>query len=126
MKKKILIVAALLVIAAIALVFLTGGHRRYRRNCQMDNIIHQRTDDWDDCTTVTIVQSATRELGCTNYVVKLYVVAEDLQGYTLKQLQSMKPEQAEATGVLTHACTATIQIDNKTNHVLRFHHEALL
>jgi hypothetical protein len=109
--------------------FVGSRHCRnpaHRRNCQKDDIIHQRTNDWDNLTTVTIVQSIDRELGCTNYVVKLYVVAEDMQGYTLKQLQTMKPEQADACGVLTHACTATIQLDTKTNHGLRFHHEALL
>lgn len=130
MKKKILIILlAVLLLAAAVLLPFAGNHRRYRRNCQMDDIIHQRTNDWDDFTTVTVIQSTQWMLDCTSYQVKLYLVSENLQGYTLKQLQSMKPEQAEdavAAGVLTHACTATIQTDSKTGHVLRFHHEALL
>ena len=103
-------------------------------NRLMDDIIHQRSDDWDNLTTVSVIQDAFGELGSgsTTYTVKLYVVDESAMsagGYTLDKLWQMSPEQADAaaaSGIMIHAGTAKIELESRTNQVLRFQLEALM
>lgn len=111
-----------------------SGSKRSQMNRLMDDIIHQRSDDWDNLTTVSVIQDAFGELssGSTTYTVKLYVVDESAMsagGYTLDKLWQMSPEQADAaaaSGIMIHAGTAKIELESRTNQVLRFQLEALM
>ncbi len=102
-----------------------SGEERYSYNCQMDEIIHDRTDDWDEETTVGIVESAYRKFtkGYTTYNVALYTVDEaalEASGDTLDTARGLSKSPAAKKEYLTRAAAAEIQVDNKTGEVLSF------
>ena len=110
------------------------AEERYENNCDMDEKIHEQTDDYDSLTTVTTIESAYKKLGkgCTTYNVAVYVVDDAAlpeSDYTLESLRGLSKSKAAAaakTGVMTKAATAVIVVDNKTGEVLQFSMEALM
>ena len=94
----------------------------------MDAIVHDKTDDYDDLTTVTTVESAYKKLGkgYTTYNVAVYVVDDEslaASDYTLESLRGLSKSKAAAAakaGVMTRAANVTIRVDNKTGEVLEF------
>ncbi len=101
------------------------SEERYSYNCQMDEIIHAETDDWDEDTTVGVVESAYRKFGkgYTTYNVALYTVDEaalEVSGDTLDTARGLSKTPATKKEYLTRAATAEIQVDNKTGEVLSF------
>lgn len=137
MRKALLIgIPALLVLCAIICGILFYGAtpqiwtagKREAMGRTMDAHIHARTDDWDGLTTVTVVERAEKELfsGQTTYTVRLYVVAEGADPIPLWRLDPQQADEAAAAGTMTHACTATVQLDDKTGSILRFYTEAYL
>ncbi len=98
---------------------------RYTVNCQMDGIIHDETDDWDEAVTAGIVESAYRKFGkgYTTYNVALYTVDEsalEASGDTLEAVRGLSKSPAAKHDALTKAAAAQIQVDNKTGGVLAF------
>lgn len=110
------------------------AEERYDYNCDMDAIVHEKTDDYDDLTTVTTIESAYKKLGkgYTTYNVAVYVVDDAAMAdsdYTLERLRGLSKSKAAAaakTGVMTRAANVTIRVDNKTGEVLEFNMEALM
>lgn len=137
-KKHALTLAALFVVSALILVgylFYYYDHNsisgsfskeeRFSYNCQMDEIIHDQTDDWEEETTVGVVESAYRKFGkgYTTYNVALYTVDEaalEASGDTLDTARGLSKSPAAKKEYLTRAATAEIQVDNKTGEVLSF------
>lgn len=107
---------------------------RLEKNCQMDDLVHDKTDDWDQEQTVTTIESAYKKLGkgYTTYNLAVYVVDEDALAdskYTLEKLQGLSKSKAAAAakdGVMTRAANVTIQVDDKTGEVLKITVEALM
>ena len=107
---------------------------RYEYNCDMDEKIHEQTDDYDALTTVTTIESAYKKLGegYTTYNVAVYVVDDDAlsaSDYTLESLRGLSKSKASAAakaGVMVKAATAVIVVDNKTGDVLEFTMDALM
>lgn len=144
--KILLIIAVALAVVLCVSIFLihrynTTSHsdrysdsKRSQMHRLMDDIIHQRSNDWDGLTTVAVIQDAYGELGggSTVYTVKLYVVDESAMtaaGHTLDKLWQMAPNQADAaaaSGIMIHAGTAKIELESRTDRVLRFQLEALM
>ena len=98
---------------------------RYSVNCQMDEIIHDQTDDWDQDVTAGIVESAYRKFtkGYTTYNVALYTVDEaalEASGDTLEKVRGLSKSPASKHEALTKAATATIAVNDKTQEVLSF------
>jgi hypothetical protein len=100
----------------------------------MDAIVHDKTDDYDDLTTVTTVESAYKKLGkgYTTDNVAVYVVDDEAlaaSDYTLESLRGLSKSKAAAAakaGVMTRAANVTIRVDNKTGEVLEFKMDALM
>ena len=110
------------------------AEERYEYNCDMDEKIHEQTDDYDALTTVTTIESAYKKLGegYTTYNVAVYVVDDDAlsaSDYTLESLRGLSKSKASAAakaGVMVKAATAVIVVDNKTGDVLEFTMDALM
>jgi len=110
------------------------AEERYDYNCDMDAIVHDKSDDYDGLTTVTTVESAYKKLGkgYTTYNVAVYVVDDEAlaaSDYTLESLRGLSKSKAAAAakdGVMTRAANVTIRVDNKTGEVLEFKMEALM
>lgn len=102
-----------------------SAEERYSYNCQMDEIIHDQTDEWDADVTVGTVESAYRKFGkgYTIYNVALYTVDEaalEASGDSLETVRGLSKSPASKHDALTRAATAQIQVDNKTGEVLFF------
>ena len=110
------------------------AEERYEYNCDMDEKIHEQTDDYDALTTVTTIESAYKKMGevYTTYNVAGYVVDDDAlsaSDYTLESLRGLSKSKASAAakaGVMVKAATAVIVVDNKTGDVLEFTMDALM
>lgn len=108
--------------------------QRFDKNCEMDQLVHDNTDDWDEETTVTTVESAYKKLGkgYTTYNLAVYVVNEEAleaSEYTLEKLQGLSKSKAAAAakdGVMTRAANISIQVDDKTGEVLEITMDALM
>jgi len=98
---------------------------RLEKNCSMDAIIHAQTDDWDDCTTVTIVESAYKKLG-KGYIthnVAVYIVdvdALEAAGDDLKAVQGLSKSKAADHFALKKVASAEIRLAEKSNELLSF------
>lgn len=107
---------------------------RLEKNCEMDKLVHDKTDDWDDNVTVTTVESAYKKLGkgYTTYNLALYVVDEEAleaSDVTLQKLQGMSKSKAAAAakdGLMTRAANVTLRVDDKTGEVLEITVDALM
>lgn len=98
---------------------------RYSANCQMNEIILDQTDDWDEGVTAGIVESAYRKFGkgYTTYNVALYTVDEaalEASGDSLETVRGLSKSPASKHDALTKAATAVIEVNNKTGEVLSF------
>jgi ECF transporter S component (folate family) len=110
------------------------AEERFEKNCEMDQLVHDNTDNWDQYTTITTVESAYKKLGegYTTYNVAVYVVDESAltnSDYTLESLRGLSKSKAAAAakaGVMTRAANVTIQVDNKTGQVLEYTVDALM
>lgn len=98
--------------------------QRYEINCQMNEIILDKTDDWDDETTVAIVESAYKKFGKSDiqYNVALYTVSEEAAADSeqLDTLRGLSKSKAAKNEALTRKANATIRADGKTQEVLDF------
>ena len=98
---------------------------RYEKNRQMDAIVLEKTNDWDDATTATVIESAYRKLGkgYIEYHVAVYTVDSDAlaaSGDTLEQVQGLSKSKAAKHPALTRVTYADIRVDTKTGEVLLF------
>lgn len=140
-KKQLVILIVLLLVGILGIcgyaVFnynttsLSSGYtaeERYDTNCSMIEIVQAQTDDWDDETLVTTVESAYPKFGedYITYTVAVYVVDEAaLEGYdqdleTIRGLSKSKAAAVAKDGVMTRVSIATIVQDKTTGEVLDF------
>lgn len=100
--------------------------QRYEANTKMTDVLVQESDDYDDLTLVTTVDSAYKEfLGKeTTYNVVIYSVDEEaLAGYDkdLEAIRGMSKSKAKAVaedGVMENIGSATVVLNNKTGEVV--------
>ena len=92
---------------------------RIEANKSMQPIVADKTDDWDDVTTVTIVESAYKKfLGDEiTYTVAVYTTEEQTVGDDIWKLSKSK---AAANETLTRVATATVVVNEDTGEVLSF------
>lgn len=107
---------------------------RYTKNCEMNQNVLDKTDDWDDETTVTIIESAYRQFGkgTTTYNVAIYIVDENRVAekaaeqedskttYDLDTLRGYSKSKAAADDAMQRVAYATIKVSNKNGEVLSF------
>ena len=104
------------------------AQERYEINTQMTDVVLQQSDDYDNDTLVTTVESAYKKfLGeTTTYNVAVYVVDDSaLTGYDkdLESIRGMSKSKAKAVaddGVMTRATDAVIVLNNDTGEVVSF------
>ncbi len=136
--RQVALLAALFVVGAACVVGYLFYHydhnslsasysteERYEYNCEMNEIILDYTDDWDEETTVGIVESAYRKFGrgYITYNVALYTVDEEAlaaSGDTLEQVRALSKSKAASHTALTRAADAVIRVDTDTGEVLEF------
>ena len=93
---------------------------RIEKNQAMQPIVLDNTDDWDDVTTMTCVESAygkflSKEI---TYTVAVYTVEEGVEmNDDIWMLSKSKAAKHEA---LTRVATATIVVNDKTGEVVSF------
>ena len=132
--KKQIALLAVLVLAGVASVFaylpmhysntsLSASYsteERIAANQSMNPIVLDQTDDWDDVTTMTCVESAygkflSKEI---TYNVAVYTVEEGVElDDSIWMLSKSKAAKHEA---LTRVATATIVVNDKTGEVVSF------
>ena len=109
---------------------------RYTVNSRMNDHILDRTDTWDDETTVSVVESAHRHFfeGTTTYNVAVYTVdhaelkanmAEQLEkdpdsDYGLAKVRGYSKSKAAKDDALTREATAVIVMNDKSGKILSF------
>lgn len=99
--------------------------QRYEKNRQLDAIVLEKTDDWDDDTTATVIESAYRKLskGYIEYRVAIYTVDSEAlaaSGDTLEQVRGLSKSKAAKHPALTRVGYATVQVSERTGEVLLF------
>lgn len=137
-KKQIALLAVLLVVGVGCVVGYLFYHydttslsasytatERYEKNREMDAIVLDKTDDWDDATTATVIESAYRKLGkgYITYHVAIYTVDSEAlaaSGDSLEKVQGLSKSKAAKHPALTRVGYADIQVDIKTGEVLLF------
>ena len=93
---------------------------RIEKNQSMQPIVLENTDDWDDVTTMTCVESAygkflSKEI---TYTVAVYTVADGVEvNDDIWMLSKSKAAKHEA---LTRVATATIVVNDKTGETVSF------
>ena len=93
---------------------------RIEKNQSMQPIVLDNTDDWDDVTTMTCVESAygkflSKEI---TYTVAVYTVEEGVEvDDSIWMLSKSKAAKHES---LTRVATATIVVNDKTGEVVSF------
>lgn len=105
-----------------------SASERYDRNCGMIDIVKDQTDQWDESTLVTTVESAYRKFGkgYTTYSVAVYQVDEQAladSDQTLEGLRGMSKSKAAAAakdGLMTRVGTVTVVLTDKTGQVQKF------
>lgn len=138
-KKEIIAMAVTFVIGAGCVLAYLGYYydttslsasytaiQRYDANTKMTDILVAETDDYDDMTLVTTVDSAYKKFmgSDTTYNVVIYKVDEAaLAGYDkdLEAIRGMSKSKAKAVaedGVMTQVGTATIVVNEKTGNVV--------
>ena len=104
------------------------AQERYAVNTQMTDVVLEQSDDYDNDTLVTTVESAYKKfLGeTTTYNVAVYVVDESaLTGYDkdLESIRGLSKSKAKAVaedGVMTRVADAVIVLNNETGEVVSF------
>lgn len=140
-KKQIVLLAVLFVIgvgcvfgylnyyyATTSLSASYSAEERYQANTTMIDVVQAESDDFDDATLVTTVESAYKKfLGeTTTYNVAVYVVDDSaLEGYdkdleTIRGLSKSKAKAVAEDGVMTRSADAVIVLDNDSGTVVSF------
>ena len=104
------------------------AEERYDINTEMTDVVKAQTDDWDEDTMGTTVESAYKKFmkGYTTYNVAVYVVDDAaLEGYdkdleTIRGMSKSKAKKVADDGVMTRVSGAVIVLDDKTGEVLSF------
>ena len=105
-----------------------SAQERYAENTKMIDIVKDYTDDYDDDTLVTTVESAYKKfLGEEiTYTVAVYTVDEAaLEGYskdleTIRGMSKSKAKSVAGDGVMTGVGTAQVVINEKTGEIISF------
>lgn len=131
-KKQIALLVCLVIVGALSVfgylfvhydtTSLSAGYsveERIAANKSMQPIVQDKTDDWDDVTTVTVVESAYKKfLGDEiTYTVAVYTTEAETVGDDIWKLSKSK---AASNETLTRVATATILINEDTGEVLSF------
>ena len=131
-KKQIALLVCLVIVGALSVFGYLFVHydntslssdytveERITANRSMQPIVADKTDDWDDVTTVTIVESAYKKfLGDeVTYTVAVYTTEAETVGDDIWKLSKSK---AAANETLTRVATATILVNEDTGEVLSF------
>ena len=131
-KKQIALLVCLVIVGALSVfgylfvhydtTSLSAGYsveERIAANKSMRLIVEEKTDDWDDETTVTIVESAYKKfLGKEiTYTVAVYTSEDDGVGDDIWKLSKSK---AASNETLKRVATATIVVNEDTGEVLSF------
>ena len=93
---------------------------RIEKNQAMQPIVLEETDEWDDVTTMTCVESAYGKFLSKDitYTVAVYTVADGVEmNDDIWMLSKSKAAKHEA---LTRVATATIVVNDKTGEVVSF------
>ncbi len=103
-----------------------SASERIETNKEMQQIVLDETDDWDDQANLTITDSAYKKfLGSQiTYTVSVYVPAEGAE-ITDDMWKLKKSAAAEHKDLVKHA-TATIVVNEKTGEVVSFHIDYLI
>ena len=131
-KKQIALLVCLVIVGALSVfgylfvhydnTSLSAGYsveERIAANKSMQPIVQDKTDDWDDVTTVTVVESAYKKfLGDEiTYTVAVYTTEAETVGDDIWKLSKSK---AASNETLTRVATATILVNEDTGEVLDF------
>ena len=131
-KKQIALLVCLVIVGALSVFGYLFVHydntslssdytveERITANRSMQPIVADKTDDWDDVTTVTIVESAYKKfLGDeVTYTVAVYTTEAETVGDDIWKLSKSK---AASNETLTRVATATILVNEDTGEVLSF------
>ncbi len=131
-KKQIVLLASLVLVGALSIFGYLFVHydntslssaysteERIAANKSMQPMVLEKTDTWDEVTTVTIVESAYKEfLGHEiTYTVAVYETELDTVGDDIWKLSKSKAAAHES---LKRAATATIVVDENTGEILSF------
>ena len=133
-KRQIILLAALFVAGTVATFAYLGYHydttslsasytpeKRYEVNCAMDHIVRSETSDWEEDTTVCVVESAYRKFMTdrVTYTVAVYTVdPQSLDG--LEYYRGLSKSPAAKESALTRAATATVVRAEPSGEVLSF------
>ena len=131
-KKQIALLVCLVIVGALSVfgylfvhydtTSLSAGYsveERIAANKSMQPIVQDKTDDWDDETTVTIVESAYKKFldDEITYTVAVYTTEAETVGDDIWKLSKSK---AASNETLTRVATATILVNEDTGEVLSF------
>ena len=131
-KKQIALLVCLVIVGALSVfgylfvhydtTSLSAGYsveERIAANKSMQPIVADKTDDWDDETTVTVVESAYKKfLGDEiTYTVAVYTTEAETVGDDIWKLSKSK---AASNETLTRVATATIRVNEDSGEVLDF------
>ena len=105
-----------------------SAQERYEINTHMIEVVQAQSDEFDDVTLVTTVESAYRKfLGdTTTYNVAVYVVDDSAledYGKDLEDIRGLSKSKAKAVaddGVMTRAADAVIVLSQDTGNVVSF------
>ena len=131
-KKQIALLVCLVIVGALSVFGYLFVHydntslssdytveERITANRSMQPIVADKTDDWDDETTVTVVESAYKKfLGDEiTYTVAVYTTEAETVGDDIWKLSKSK---AASNETLTRVATATIRVNEDSGEVLSF------
>jgi len=94
--------------------------QRIEKNQAMQPIVLENTDEWDDVTTMTCVESAYGKFlsNEVTYTVAVYTVADGVE--MNDEVWKLSKSKAAAHEGLTRVATATIVVDDKTGETVSF------
>ena len=132
--KKLVALLVVLILVGVASIFaylpmhysntsLSASYsteERIERNQSMQPIVLENTDDWDDVTTMTCVESAygkflSKEI---TYTVAVYTVADGVE--MNDEVWKLSKSKAAAHEGLTRVATATVVVNDKTGQTISF------
>ena len=132
-KKQIALLAALVVVGVASVFAYLPMHysntslsasysteERIAANQSMQPIVLENTDDWDDVTTMTCVESAYGKFLSdeVTYNVAVYTVEEGVE--VTEDIWKLSKSKAAKHESLTRVATATIVVNEKTGETLSF------
>lgn len=132
-KKQIALLVALVAVGIVSVFMYLPMHysnnslsasytteERIAANQSMQPIVLDQTDDWDDVTTMTCVESAYGKFLSdeVTYNVAVYTVEEGVE--VTEDIWKLSKSKAAKHESLTRVATATIVVNDKTGEVLSF------